>query len=148
MTTNSRVFSGLSPLVMEEVRDEDEQIRVCARTPDGSATCPDCGAETAGVHGYHQRYVADVPIDGCRALVVVRMCRLQSRATCATGLPVSFTIRTAPARNSGSKRRRVTAATTKPLPVRSPRYEGVRHEVLFDRAEMKGLRLLSVVAGG
>lgn len=46
----------------------------------------------------------------------------RSRATWATGLPVSLTMCNAPARNSGAKRRRVTAATTKPFPVRSPRY--------------------------
>ncbi|TMR35858.1 ISL3 family transposase [Nonomuraea zeae] len=70
------VFSGLSPLVVEEVTDEGEQIRLRARTPDGSATCPGCGAETARVHGYHRRSVADVAIDGRRVLVVVRRRRL------------------------------------------------------------------------
>ncbi|MBB5782071.1 transposase [Nonomuraea jabiensis] len=70
------VFSGLSPLVVEDVADEGEQIRVRARTPDGSVACPGCGVETARVHGYHQRCVADVPIDARRVLVVVRIRRL------------------------------------------------------------------------
>ncbi|WP_220448971.1 response regulator [Nonomuraea mesophila] len=36
------------------------------------------------------------------------------------------------ARNSGSKRRRVTAAATRPLPVRSPRSEGRTAEPLLE----------------
>src|SRR5215831_11451847 len=39
----------------------------------------------------------------------------RSRATWATGLPVSRTIRTAPARNSGSNRLRFSAMTLYPL---------------------------------
>ncbi|WP_435875136.1 ISL3 family transposase [Nonomuraea fuscirosea] len=80
------VFSGLSPLVVEDVADEGEQIRVRARTPDGSVACPGCGAETARVHGYHQRCVADVPIDARRVLVVVRIRRLlcPTRGCCQT----------------------------------------------------------------
>jgi len=38
------VFSGLSPLVIEAVVDEGDQIVVHARTPQGMATCPGCGA--------------------------------------------------------------------------------------------------------
>ncbi|GII32960.1 hypothetical protein Pmi06nite_64020 [Planotetraspora mira] len=75
------VFSGLSPLVVKDVVDEGERIRVRARTPDGSATCSGCGAETARVHGYHDRTVADVPIDARRVLVVVQVRRL----VCPTG---------------------------------------------------------------
>nr|WP_162795779.1 ISL3 family transposase [Nonomuraea lactucae] len=70
------MFSGLSPLVVEDVADEGKQIRVRARTPDGSAVCPDCGVETARVHGYHERSVADIPVDARRVLVVVRVRRL------------------------------------------------------------------------
>ncbi|MFJ2034307.1 ISL3 family transposase, partial [Streptosporangium sp. NPDC087985] len=72
----SVVFSGLSPLVVEDVADEGEHIRVRARTPDGSVACPRCGAETTRVHGYHERSVADVPVDARRVLVVVRIRRL------------------------------------------------------------------------
>lgn len=35
------MFSGLSPLLVEDVVEE---IVVWARTPDGAAGCPDCGA--------------------------------------------------------------------------------------------------------
>jgi hypothetical protein len=70
------VFSGLSPLVIEDVADEGEQIRVWARTPDGSVTCPACGAEAARVHGYYERRVADIPVDARRVVVLVRIRRL------------------------------------------------------------------------
>lgn len=56
------VFSGLSPLVIEDVADEGEQIVVRARTPRDTAVCPRCGASSGRVHGYHWRTVADVPI--------------------------------------------------------------------------------------
>ncbi|OKI09030.1 transposase [Streptomyces sp. CB02056] len=70
------VFSGLMPLVIEDVLDEGEVIRVVARTQDGPAPCPLCGAPTDRVHGFHHRTVADVPADGRRVLVVVRVRRL------------------------------------------------------------------------
>nr|WP_162794850.1 ISL3 family transposase [Nonomuraea lactucae] len=70
------MFSGLSPLVVEDVADEGEQIRIRARTLDRPVACPGCGAETARVHGYHERSVADVPVDARRVLVVVRIRRL------------------------------------------------------------------------
>ena len=52
------VFSGLSPLVVEDVADEGGLIRVKARTPDVPAGCPGCGARTSRVHGYHARTLA------------------------------------------------------------------------------------------
>jgi hypothetical protein len=47
------VFSGLSPLVVEDVADEGERIVVRARTPQEVAVCPLCGASTGRVHGYY-----------------------------------------------------------------------------------------------
>ena len=70
------MFSGLSPLVVDEVADEGERIRIRARTGDGSAACPGCGAASVRVHGYHERQVDDVALDGRRVLVVVRVRRL------------------------------------------------------------------------
>ena len=35
--------------------------------------CPGYGAETARVHGYHERTAVDVPVDGRRVLVRVRV---------------------------------------------------------------------------
>ncbi|MER6161919.1 ISL3 family transposase [Streptomyces sp. NPDC001868] len=70
------VSSGLSPLVIEDVADEGERIMVRARTPQGTAVCPVCGASSGRVHGYHLRTVADVPVDGRRVVVRVRVRRL------------------------------------------------------------------------
>jgi transposase len=70
------VFSGLSPLVTEDVADEGERIVVRARTPQDMAPCPVCGVSSGRVHGYHWRTVADVPVDGRRVVVRVRVRRL------------------------------------------------------------------------
>jgi transposase len=70
------VFSGLSPLVIEDVVDQGERIWVRARTPDGPAACPGCGTRSVRVHGYQRRTVADVPIDARRVVVAVRVRRL------------------------------------------------------------------------
>ena len=71
------VFSGLSALVIEDVEDTGEVICVRARTPDGAVACPGCGAETARVHEYRERTVADVPAGGRRVLVRVRVRRMR-----------------------------------------------------------------------
>ncbi|MFL4909334.1 ISL3 family transposase [Streptomyces sp. MMS24-I2-30] len=70
------MFSGLSPLVIEDVVDEGEGIVVRARTPQSTAVCPMCGASSGRVHGYHWRTVADVPVDGRRVVIRVRVRRL------------------------------------------------------------------------
>lgn len=70
------VFSGISPLVIEDVVDEGERVVVRARTPQKTAPCPVCGASSGRVHGYHWRTVADVPVDGRRVVVRVRVRRL------------------------------------------------------------------------
>ncbi|WP_406263321.1 ISL3 family transposase (plasmid) [Streptomyces chartreusis] len=70
------VFSGLCPLVMDDVVDEGERIVVRARTPQDMAPCPVCGVSSGRVHGYHWRTVADVPVDGRRVVVRVRVRRL------------------------------------------------------------------------
>lgn len=62
------VFSGLFPLVVEDVADEGERIAVGARTPQEAAICPVCRASTGRVHGYHWRTVADVPVDDRRVV--------------------------------------------------------------------------------
>ncbi len=71
-------FSGLSPLVVENVAGDGERVRVRVRvrTPDAPARCPGCGAEASRVHDYHQRTLADLPLDGRRVLMVVRVRRL------------------------------------------------------------------------
>lgn len=70
------VFSGLSALVVEDVVDGDEAVRVTSRTRDVPVPCPVCGVPTGKVHGYHWRTVADVPVDGRRVVVRVRVRRL------------------------------------------------------------------------
>lgn len=70
------VFSGLSPLVIEDVTDEGERIAVRARTPEEAVPCPGCGAPSGRVHGFHLRTVADVSVDGRRVVVRVRVRRL------------------------------------------------------------------------
>ena len=71
------VFSGLSGLVIEDVEDAGEVIVVRARTRDEAVACPGCGAETARVHGYHERMAADVPVDGRCVVVKVRVRRMR-----------------------------------------------------------------------
>lgn len=70
------VFSGLFPLVIEDVADEGERIVVRARTPQVTAICPVCGAPTGLVPGYHWRTAADAPGDDRRVVVRVRVRRL------------------------------------------------------------------------
>ncbi|WP_438296220.1 transposase family protein [Streptomyces sp. HUAS TT7] len=70
------VFSGLSPLVIEDAADEGERILVQARTPQDTAVCPLCGVSSGRVHGYHWRTMADVPVGGRRVVVRVRGRRL------------------------------------------------------------------------
>ena len=74
------VFSGLSSLVIEDVEDASNVIRVRARTQDGAVRCPGCGAGTARVHEYHERTAADVPVGGRRVLVHVRVRRMRCPA--------------------------------------------------------------------
>ena len=74
------VFSGLSALVIEGVEDAGEVIVVRARTRDGAVACPGCGSETARVHGYYGRTAADVPVDGRRVVVSVRVRRMRCPA--------------------------------------------------------------------
>jgi transposase len=70
------VFSGLSPLVVEDVSDSGDRILVRARTPQQTARCPACGASSGVVHGYHLRTVADVPVDARQVVVRVQVRRL------------------------------------------------------------------------
>ena len=74
------VFSGLSSLVIEDVEDAGEAICVRARTRDGAVACPGCGTETARVHEYRERTAADVPVDGRRVLVKVKVRRMRCAA--------------------------------------------------------------------
>ena len=72
----STVLSGLFPLVIDDVNDQDELILIRARTPSRTVVCPDCGARAERVHGYHERVVADVPVDARRVVLRVRVRRM------------------------------------------------------------------------
>ena len=74
------VFSGLSALVIEDVADAGDVIVLRARTSGGAMACPGCGTETGRVHGYHERTAADVPVDGRRVVVRVRVRRMRCPA--------------------------------------------------------------------
>jgi hypothetical protein len=67
----STVFSGLLPLVIDDVSDQGTWIEVRARAPGGPMACLECGTETAQVHAYEQRIAADVPLDARRVVIVV-----------------------------------------------------------------------------
>jgi hypothetical protein len=71
------VLSGLSALVIEDVEDAGEVIRVWAVSTGGEVPCPGCGAGTGHVHGYHERTAADVPAGGRRVVVTARLRRLR-----------------------------------------------------------------------
>jgi len=74
------VFAGLSALVIEDVVDGGEVIRVAARTREGQVPCPACGTLTGRVHGRYGRTVADVPVDGRRVVMSVRVRRMACQA--------------------------------------------------------------------
>ena len=74
------VFSGLSALVIEDIKDASEIIVVQARTRDGAVACPGCGAGPA-VYGYYERTAADVPADGRRVVLKVRARRMRCPVT-------------------------------------------------------------------
>ena len=74
------VFSGLSSLVIEDVEDAGDTIVVRARTRSEPVACPGCGEETSHVHGYRGPTPADVPVDGRRVVVKMRVRRMRCPA--------------------------------------------------------------------
>ncbi|MGH3373905.1 MAG: transposase family protein [Actinoallomurus sp.] len=72
-------FSGLSGLVIDDVTDEGELIRVRARSRQVPVPCPGCAVQTAHVHAWCERIVADVALDGRPVVVNVRVRRLVCR---------------------------------------------------------------------
>ena len=51
-------------MVVEDVADGGGMAVLTARTQGAGVPCPECGTVTAKVHGYDQRTVKDVPVDG------------------------------------------------------------------------------------
>jgi hypothetical protein len=80
-------------LVVEDVADEGEGIRVIARPRDVPVPCPVCGVPTGKVHGYHVRTVADVPVDGRQ---VVGPCPGTAPGLPGPGLPAADLPRASP----------------------------------------------------
>ncbi|SDB80407.1 Transposase [Raineyella antarctica] len=75
------VFSGLAALVIEDVEDAGEVIVVRASTRGEAVECPACGTPTRRVHAFCERRPADVPVDGRRVLVRVRVRRMRCPVT-------------------------------------------------------------------
>jgi transposase len=73
------VFSGLSALSIEGVEDAGDVIVVRASTRGDEVACPACGTLTDRVHAFHERVPADVPADGRRVLVRLRIRRMRMR---------------------------------------------------------------------
>lgn len=67
------VLSGLSALVVEDMTDQGEVIRLSARTRHEVVPGPKGGTPTARVHGFHERTVADLPVAGRRVVVSARV---------------------------------------------------------------------------
>lgn len=71
-------------MVIEAVEDAGEVIRVRAATRACLVACPSCGEGSTRVHAREQRTAADVPVDGRRVQVQIRVRRLRCTvASCA-----------------------------------------------------------------
>lgn len=75
------LFSGLSALSIEGVEDAGDVIVVRASTKGDVVVCPACGTPTGRVHAFHERVPADVPVDGRRVLVRLRIRRMRCPVT-------------------------------------------------------------------
>lgn len=71
------MFSGLAALVIEDVEDAGDVIVVRASTKGEAVECPACGTPTHKVHAFCERLPADVPVDGRRVLIRVRLRRMR-----------------------------------------------------------------------
>ena len=123
------VFAGLSPLVVEEVVDQGGLILIHARTPPAVVACPGCGALTERVHGYHERVVADVPMDARRVVLRVRVRRL-----------------VCPTRGCRQTFREQIPGVLERYQRRTPRLAGQIGAVVKELAGRAGVRLLSALA--
>ncbi len=75
------VFSGLAQLAIDGVEDAEDVIVIRASTRGGAVECPECGTPTGRVHAFHERAPADVPVDGRRVLLRVRVRRMRCPVT-------------------------------------------------------------------
>jgi hypothetical protein len=71
------VFPQLAELVeVDRVVREGDTVWVAAHSRGGRLPCPVCGQETAKVHGYYQRRLADLPANGSAVVVELSLRRL------------------------------------------------------------------------
>ncbi|MEV8517733.1 transposase family protein [Dactylosporangium sp. NPDC051484] len=71
-------------MVVDQVDDQGETVRVRARTRSAAVACPGCGWRTRRVHAYHVRRLADLPVGGRGVVLELRVRRLACRNhTCA-----------------------------------------------------------------
>jgi transposase len=75
------VFSGLSALSIEGIEEAGDVVVVRASTKGDAVACPVCGTLTGRVHAFHERIPADVPVDGRRVLVRLRIRRMRCPVT-------------------------------------------------------------------
>ncbi|KLL10599.1 ISL3 family transposase [Frankia coriariae] len=70
------VFPQLAAVLVQRVVDEGQRVRVVARTRADPVACPRCGTLTARVHGYHRRWLADLPVGGRPVVIELTLRRL------------------------------------------------------------------------
>ncbi|MGM1062211.1 transposase family protein [Saccharothrix sp. Mg75] len=75
------VLSGLSALSVEDVEDVGDVIVVRTSTRGDEVPCPSCGTPTSRVHALRERIPANVPVDGRRVLVRLRIRRMRCPVT-------------------------------------------------------------------
>ncbi|MEV8517658.1 transposase family protein [Dactylosporangium sp. NPDC051484] len=71
-------------MLVDEIVDQGEVVRIRARTRSRWMACPDCGRRTRRAHAYHVRRLADLPIGGRGVVLELRVRRLACRnSACA-----------------------------------------------------------------
>ncbi|MEU7876571.1 ISL3 family transposase [Dactylosporangium sp. NPDC049140] len=73
------MFAGLVSIVVDQVVDQGDTVRIRARTRSGAVACPGCGWRTRRVHAYHVRRLADLPVAGRGVVLELRVRRLACR---------------------------------------------------------------------
>ena len=79
--------SALVPrgFVVEDVTNEDGGALITVRSVAEVSACPGCGLESGRVHSRYRRRLADLPIAGCAARLMV-LARRDRRPVQAPGL--------------------------------------------------------------
>ena len=72
-------FPHLAELVVEEVTDHGNYVRVAAHTLSAPAACRGCGTSSSRVHGHYRRLLHDLPAGGRPVLIALTVRRLACR---------------------------------------------------------------------